>query len=444
MLPLSRLAGLCLAAVTLTLGLVYSLRSVNLLSVGLVLGVVPAPLTKSALLTAQLHHDYGEALQSDLPRRAPPSATLTLMSFNIRYSNPFARKAPSLVRPDTTLPERHSGEVSWSVRRYWVADAILFHDPDIVILQEVLHNQLVDIAHLLGENYVFVAAGRDDGKTKGEAVPVFWKRDKFSALSAGNGGVGEAGFEHFWLSETPDVVGSKGWDADLPRMCTHVALRLSSPTGSVDDIASPYTLPIHIFSTHYDHRGVLARAKSSELLVAKARASRLASKKAIARPGAEPLMLIGGDLNSPREEEGWKNLVRGHHGVSASAQVTSDAEHLSFRDVQLSLPTLFGKKSSAQHPSVNPARGVLSYPYGPASTFTDWTDQRDRPSAQDRIDFWFIGDNQSCGRSGRADMDCEGPKWRIKTFGVLSSWSAVEGGWRISDHRPILTRLRWE
>ena len=30
---------------------------------------------------------------------------------------------------------------------------------------------------------------------------------------------------NFWLSDTPDVVGSRGWDAKLPRIVTWVELR---------------------------------------------------------------------------------------------------------------------------------------------------------------------------------------------------------------------------
>lgn len=58
-----------------------------------------------------------------------------------------------------------------------------------------------------------MGVGRNDGKTKGEAVPVFWKKDKFRLRNETRGGVGERGWTHFWLSEQPDVVGSVGWDA---------------------------------------------------------------------------------------------------------------------------------------------------------------------------------------------------------------------------------------
>lgn len=77
----------------------------------------------------------------------------------------------------------------------------------------MLHSQLLDLAYLLGEDYDWVGVGRDDGKQAGEAVPVFYKRDKFSLASEQDGGVGTGGVEHFWLSETPSVVASVGWDA---------------------------------------------------------------------------------------------------------------------------------------------------------------------------------------------------------------------------------------
>ena len=58
-------------------------------------------------------------------------------------------------------------------------------------------------------------AGRDDGKEKGEMMALYYKRDRFEKLDSG----------HFWLSETPDVPGSKSWGAWSTRMCTWVKLQ---------------------------------------------------------------------------------------------------------------------------------------------------------------------------------------------------------------------------
>ena len=45
-------------------------------------------------------------------------------------------------------------------------------------------------------------------------MALYYKQERFGKLDAG----------HFWLSETPDTVGSKSWDTSLPRMVTWVKL----------------------------------------------------------------------------------------------------------------------------------------------------------------------------------------------------------------------------
>lgn len=270
---------------------------VNLLPLASMLGLTTPPLASA------ITREGGSDLIA-----APTFASreLTLLSFNVRYDNPLARRKPSIPSSDETLPSQTFGEVSWSTRRHFIADTILVHNPDIFIFQEVLHNQLQDLIFLLGDAYDYVGVGRNDGDKKGEAVPVFWRRDKFHLVPQRQGGVGEKGWEHFWLSDTPDVVGSVGWDADQTRMCTHVALQWRQ------DAASSTSPPMHIFSTHYDHLGRVARAKSSELVLRKADEARRRTQEVIGsrqnddHTNVEPLILLGGDLNSPREENGWQ------------------------------------------------------------------------------------------------------------------------------------------
>ena len=69
--------------------------------------------------------------------------------------------------------------------------------------QEVLHNQLLDLAELLGDDYAHVGVGRDDGKEAGEYSPIFFDKTKFELVR----------WKTVWLSETPEKPGSVGWDA---------------------------------------------------------------------------------------------------------------------------------------------------------------------------------------------------------------------------------------
>ncbi|MDA7882056.1 endonuclease/exonuclease/phosphatase family protein [Akkermansiaceae bacterium] len=151
---------------------------------------------------------------------------LKVMSFNIRYG------------------AANDGSNSWPNRKDLVLETIKASDPDLLGLQEVLGFQ----ADFLKENlpgYAFHGVGREDGKEKGEYVPLMYKTSRFALERSG----------HFWFSETPDVAGSKSWDSSLPRMLSWVALR---------DLKND---EVFIFANaHFDHRGKVARLESAKLM----------------------------------------------------------------------------------------------------------------------------------------------------------------------------------
>jgi hypothetical protein len=97
----------------------------------------------------------------------------------------------------------------WERRCPVVCDIIRVESFDIFGSQEVLHGQLEDMLKALPQ-YAYVGAGRNDGKTKGEYAPIFYRTDRIKCLSDGM----------FWLSQTPEVVGSLGWDAKYTRICS--------------------------------------------------------------------------------------------------------------------------------------------------------------------------------------------------------------------------------
>jgi endonuclease/exonuclease/phosphatase family metal-dependent hydrolase len=152
------------------------------------------------------------------------------MTYNIRYDNPG------------------DSMNAWDNRKSKVFDLLEKYDADIVGVQEALHHQLTDIASNV-EGYVFFGAGRDDGKQKGEHSAVFIKKDRFEIIEQNT----------FWLSETPDVPGSKNWDAAITRVATWAKLK---------DKKSNKTFLF--INTHFDHRGKESRKKSAELLKRKA------------------------------------------------------------------------------------------------------------------------------------------------------------------------------
>lgn len=113
-----------------------------------------------------------------------------MISFNIRYNNPA------------------DGEHAWPLRKERVASLLRFHQADLIGMQEVLQGQLEDLRALLPE-YAWVGVGRDDGKNAGEFSPIFYRASRFEVLDSGT----------FWLSETPELVASKSWDAAPPITC---------------------------------------------------------------------------------------------------------------------------------------------------------------------------------------------------------------------------------
>ena len=152
------------------------------------------------------------------------TASVRLGTFNIRLKNTEDDKAGN----------------GWNIRRDRVAGYIKANHIDVIGMQEVLHPQLEDLLERLPE-YDYVGVGRTDGATKGEYSPIFFLKDKYEALEKGN----------FWLSETPDVAGSKGWDAALERIASYAKLR-DKATGKI----------FMAVNTHFDHVGVTALATS--------------------------------------------------------------------------------------------------------------------------------------------------------------------------------------
>lgn len=185
------------------------------------------------------------------------AADFDVMSFNIRNSK------------DSVAGSEYDGNNTWDNRKAIVVDIIA--QKDIAGLQEAFSDQIGYLARQLPE-YSWVGVGRDDGNAEGEAVPIFYRNDKYVKLGGGT----------FWLSETPQVVASVGWDADLTRITTWVRL---------EEIATGKR--VLVFNAHFDHIGQTARQKSAILL----------SKKADEiTGGAGDAVIVLGDLNFERSD----------------------------------------------------------------------------------------------------------------------------------------------
>lgn len=154
-------------------------------------------------------------------------------SINIRYAN-----------GDRKDPER-----CWDARKDRMSKFILDQHLSIVGCQEVLYEQLQDLLQRMPD-YAYEGVGREDGKKAGEYAPIFWRKDEWTRIKGGT----------FWLSETPDVVASVGWDAALTRIATFVLLK-HNKTGK----------QLMCINTHFDHIGHVARQQSAHLILQKAK-----------------------------------------------------------------------------------------------------------------------------------------------------------------------------
>lgn len=159
-----------------------------------------------------------------------PNEKLNVVSYNIRYDNPS------------------DGENKWANRKDYAADFFKFYEVDVCGAQEVLHNQLTDLLERLPD-YGYIGVGREDGKTKGEYAPIFYRKDRFSVVESGN----------FWLAEDMDAVGKKGWDAACERVATWGIFK-NKVTGK----------EFFMLNTHLDHVGKVARHEGASLVLEQA------------------------------------------------------------------------------------------------------------------------------------------------------------------------------
>ena len=103
---------------------------------------------------------------------------------------------------------------NWNYRKGDACRMIAYYSPDLLGMQEVLHNQMEDLKRGLPQ-YTALGVGRDDGKEAGEYCPIFFRTDRFTLVEYGN----------FSLSEQPETIGIKGWDASYNRVTTWAILQ---------------------------------------------------------------------------------------------------------------------------------------------------------------------------------------------------------------------------
>lgn len=196
-------------------------------------------------------------IQSYSQNSLSENLSLGVMTFNIR------------------LDTREDGKNAWPYRKAAVIEMLQNTHPAIIGFQEVLHHQVEEIAKGL-RGYVHFGVGRDDGKQGGEYCPIFFDSKIFSLKDS----------KTLWLSETPEVPGSVGWDAACKRIVSIVLLKEKSSQRE-----------LYVLNTHFDHRGETARIESAQMI---SRLCQELSQKA-------PVILLG-DFNASVETDVYKIL----------------------------------------------------------------------------------------------------------------------------------------
>ena len=179
------------------------------------------------------------------PAHAETEEFIKMMTFNLRYAS-------------------NSKPNAWPDRRPLVRRCILEQDPDIFGTQEGLFHQLKNVDDDLPE-HTWIGTGRDGG-SRGEFMAIFYKPSRLEPME----------FDHFWLSDTPKVIGSTTWGHSNRRMVTWVRF-LDRKTKR----------EFYFWNTHFDHRVQTAREKAAALI----------NKRVANLKTALPVLLVG-DFNA--------------------------------------------------------------------------------------------------------------------------------------------------
>ncbi|HAB15784.1 MAG TPA: endonuclease/exonuclease/phosphatase family protein [Verrucomicrobiota bacterium] len=195
--------------------------------------------------------------------QAPPGGTsspneLAVMTYNLRYASD---------RPPN----------DWPTRRPIMQALVRQYAPDVMGTQEGLYPQLTGLAAGLPD-YQWIGLGRDGG-SRGEFMAVFYRPERLEPLE----------YDHFWLSDTPEVIASSTWGNTNRRMVTWVRFR-DKRVGR----------EFYFWNTHLDHQIQTAREKAAALIL-----ERIHSKT----EAKLPLLLVG-DFNAvARENPVYDQLV---------------------------------------------------------------------------------------------------------------------------------------
>ncbi|MGW1039990.1 endonuclease/exonuclease/phosphatase family protein [Streptomyces sp. NPDC002547] len=156
----------------------------------------------------------------------PHERHLEVMSFNLRFAS---------------TAEPHS----WTERRPAMRTLLRRERPHVIGTQEGLYHQVRDIAADLRTDYAWIGTGRGGG-SRDEFESVFYDTRRLDPLE----------YDHFWLSDTPDVIGSNTWGGACIRMVTWIRFRDLQHGGR----------EFYAQNTHLDNKSRYARTRAASLI----------------------------------------------------------------------------------------------------------------------------------------------------------------------------------
>lgn len=194
-----------------------------------------------------------------------PSPMIKVMSFNIRYG----------LAAD--------GENHWDKRKSLAIARIHAFAPDLLGLQECRDDTQAEFIKTNLPAYHFYGVRREGGgETALEMAPLLLRQSVFQIIQKG----------HFWLSETPQIAGSKSWGSNFPRTVTWASL-VHRPTGRL----------VTFVNTHFDYEPTAIDGNAHCL------------QDWLNQVGSESALIVTGDFNTDKNSTAY-HLLTSHGALS--------------------------------------------------------------------------------------------------------------------------------
>lgn len=183
-----------------------------------------------------------------------------IMTFNLKNDMPFTRKY-----------------LKWNVRKELAITLLRSVDPDILGVQE-LTDAMLESFDTFKKTYINVGKPRNKNPKKtSERTDIFYKKSKFTCIET----------KTFWLSKTPETIGSRLLFSFFPRICTMVKLK-NIENGEI----------IIVYNTHLDNIMESTRKKECEILL-----------EHISMNTKNEHVIVMGDMNSTTMSDSVKLLL---------------------------------------------------------------------------------------------------------------------------------------